>query len=125
MKTRTIIGIAGFFLTIAVMIPLLFFLTRGAVSSNQFAVIVAGVLFLVVWTIPYVTLVDPLLRRAVGALFNVTIEWRGTSNSISWTPVENSGCLFGLFLDVLGYLFVILWLVPFAAAIGLVLWLRH
>ena len=125
MKTRAIFGILGFVLTLVVMIPVLFFLSRGAVSANQFALIVGGVLLLVVWTVPYVTLVDPLLRRALGALFNVTIEWRGTSNSMSWTPVENSGCIFGLFLDLLGYFFIILWLLPFGAAIGLVLWFRH
>lgn len=125
MKTRVILGISGFVLTIAVMIPVLFFLSRGAVSPNQFAVIAAGVLLLVVWTISYVTLVDPLLRRAVGALFNVTIEWRGPSNSISWTPVENGGCILGFFLGLLGYFFMVLWLLPFGAAIALVLWFRH
>ena|SRR6267154_2088109 len=125
MKTRAIIGICGFVLTLVVMIPILFILSSGAISSNQFGVIVAGVLFLVLWTIPYVTLIDPLLRRAVGALFSVTIEWRGIGNSISWTPVENCGCIFSLFLDLLGYFFIILWFVPFAAAIGLVLWFRH
>ena len=125
MKTRTTVGITSLVLTLVVMIPVLFFLSRGVVSSNQFGVIVVCVLFLVLWTIPYVTLVDPLLRRAVGALFNVTIELRGSSNSISWTPVENSGCLLGLFLGLLGYFFITLWFVPFAAAIGLVLWFRH
>ena len=125
MKTRTTVGIAGFVLTLIVIIPTLFFLTRDAVNENQFVVIVAAVLLLVLWTIPYVTLIDPLLRRAVGTLFNLTIEWRGVTNSISWTPLEQTGCLLGLFLDLLGYFFIIFWFVPFAAAIGLVLWLRH
>ncbi|MEP6911822.1 MAG: hypothetical protein ABI923_03655 [bacterium] len=125
MKPRAIFGIAGFVLTIAVMVPVLFFLSRGAVSTNQFVVITSAVLLLVLWTIPYVTLVDPLLRRGVGALFNVTIEWRGTSKSISWTPVEDMGCLTGLFIDLLGYFFIILWLLPFGAAVAMVLWLRH
>ena len=125
MKTRSIVGLTGLVLTLVVMIPVLFFLSRGVVSTNQFIVIVACVLFLVLWTIPFVTLVDPLLRRAVGALFNVTIEWRGTSNSISWTPAEKTGCILGLFLDLLGYFFVVLWLLPFGAAIALVLWFRH
>ena len=125
MKTRGIIGITGLVLTLVVMLPVLFFLSRGAVRPDQFGVIVACVLFLVVWTIPYVTLVDPLLRRAVGALFNVTIEWCGTSNSISWTPAEKTGCILGLFIDLLGYFFIVLWLLPFGAAIALVLWFRH
>ena len=125
MKTRSIVGLSGLVLTLVVMIPVLFFLSKGVVSTNQFGVIVACVLFLVLWTIPYVTLVDPLLRRAVGALFNVTIEWRGTSNSMSWTPAEKTGCLLGLFIGLLGYFFIVLWLLPFGAAIALVLWFRH
>jgi hypothetical protein len=124
-KTRVVVGLAAFVLTIAVMIPALFFLSRGAVSFNQYFVIVAAVLSLVLWTIPYATLVDPWLRRGVGTLFNITIEWRGTSNSLSWTPVEETGCLVGLFVDVLGYFFIILWLLPFGAAIALVFWFRH
>lgn len=125
MTTRTTMGIAGFVLTLIVTIPILFFVTREEVNRSQFVVIVSAVLLLVLWTIPYITLVDPSLRRAVGALFNRTIEWRGVTNSISWTPLEETGCLLGLFLDLLGYLFLILWFVPFAAAIGLLLWLRH
>jgi len=125
MKTRTMIGITGFILTLAVMIPLLFVLSRGAVSTNQFIVIVAAVLLLVLWTIPYATIVDPWLRRSVGALFGVTIEWRGTSKSMSWTPVEETGCLRGLFIDLLGYLFVILWLLPLVAILALAWWLRR
>src|ERR1700730_12795075 len=119
------LGIVALVLTFVLMIPILFILSRNTVNPNQFILIVSAVLLFVLWTIPYATVVDPLLRRAVGALFNVTIEWRGTSNSISWTPVENSGCMFGLVLDLLGYVFVILWFVPFAAAIGLVLWFYH
>lgn len=119
------LGIAAFALTLVFVIPALFVLSRNAVSANQYFVIVAAVLLLVLWTIPYATLVDPWLRRSVGALFNVTIEWRGTSNSLSWTPVRETGCIAGLFIDLLGYFFIILWFTPFAAAIGLVLWLRH
>ena len=119
------LGIVALVLTLALTIPILFILSRGAVNTNQFILIMSGVLLLVLWTIPYATLVDPWLRRAVGALFNVTIEWRGTSKSLSWTPVQETGCIAGLFIDLLGYFFIILWLVPFAAAIGLVLWLRH
>lgn len=118
-------GIAGFALTLIVTIPILFFLTRDAVNRSQFVVIVSAVLLLVLWIIPYMTLVDPFLRRAVGALLSLTIEWRGVTNSISWTPLEETGCLLGLFLDLLGYFFIILWFVPPAAAIGLALWLRH
>ena len=125
MKTRAIIGVTSLVLTLIVMLPVLFFLSRGAVSTNQFGVIVSSVLLLVLWTILYVTLVDPLLRRGVGALCNVTIEWRGISRSISWTPVENTGCILGLFIGLLCYFFIVLWLLPFGAAIGFVLWFRH
>jgi hypothetical protein len=59
MKTRAIIGITALVLTLIVMIPVVFFLTRGAVSPNQFGVITAGVLFLILWTISYAMLVDP------------------------------------------------------------------
>lgn len=125
MKPRAVFGIAGFVLTIALMIPALFFLSRGAVSTNQYVGIVSAVLALVLWTIPYVTLVDPWLRRGVGALFGTGIEWRGTSSSMSWTPLEKTGCLASLFIDLLGYFFILLWLAPPGAVIVLVLWFRH
>ena len=125
MKSRVIFGISGFVLTILITIPVLFLLSRGAVGASQYLAIVSAVLALVLWTIVYATLVDPWLRRCVGALFNVTIEWRGTSKSVSWTPAEEAGCLASLFMGLLGYFFLILWFVPFAAAIGLVLWFRH
>ena len=125
MKSRAIFGISGLVLTLVITVPLLFFLSRGAVGTSQYLAIVSGVLALVLWTIPYVTLVDPWLRRCVGALFNVTIEWRGTSKSMSWTPTQETGCLASLFIDLLGYFFLILWFVPVAGAIGLVLWFRH
>ena len=125
MKTRAIFGILGFVLTVAVMIPVLFVLSRGDLSTNQFVLIVSGVLLLVLWTIPYMTLIDPLLRRAAGAVFGVTIEWRGPRNSLSWTPVEATGCLSELVIGSLGYLLIVLWFVPFGAAIALVFWLRH
>jgi len=125
MKTRTIVGIAGFVLTIALMIPLLFFLSRGAVSTSQYLIIVLGVLLFVLWTIPYAMLVDPLLRRVIGTLLGVTIEWRGTNNSRSWTPVEETGCILGLIIDLLGYSFIILWIMPFAVAVALVLWFKY
>ncbi len=112
-------------LTLVVMIPVLFVLSRSTVSPNQFILIVSAVLLLVLWTIPYVTLVDPLLRRGVGALFNVTIEWRGTSKSLAWTTDEEAGCILGVFIDLLGYFFIFLWLLPVGAAVALVLWLRH
>jgi hypothetical protein len=119
------LGIVALLLTLVLTIPFLFILSRGTVNTNQFILIVSGVLLLVLWTIPYATLVDPWLRRGVGALFNVTIELRGTSKSLSWTPVPETGCIAGLFIGLLGYFFIGLWLLPFAAAIGLVLWLRH
>ncbi len=119
------LGLVALVLTLVLTIPILFILSRHTVNPNQFILIVSGALLLVLWTIPYATLIDPWLRRGVGALFNVTIEWRGTSKSLSWTPVQETGCIAGLFIDLLGYFFIGLWLVPFAAAIGLVLWLRH
>lgn len=125
MKARGLIGIAAFVLTIALTIPVLFLLSRSAVNTNQFILIVAGMLLLVLWTVPYITLVDPGLRRVVGAVFGVNIEWRGTTNSLSWTPVEEIGCLRGLVIDLLGYFFMALWFVPFAGAIVLILWFRR
>ena len=118
-------GLVALVLTLVLTIPILFILSRNAVNTNQFILIVSAVLLFVLWTIPYATLVDPWLRRVVGAVFGTTIEWRGTSKSTSWTPVEESGCISGLFIGLLGYLFVILWLVPFGGAIALVLWFRH
>src|SRR5437867_2017586 len=125
MTKRAGVGVAAFALTIMFTIPLLFLLSRDAIGTNQYFIIVAGVLLLVFWTIPYATLVDPLLRRGVGTLLNIKIQWRGSSNSIAWTPVEETGCLLSLFIDLLGYFFIALWFVPFAAVIVLVLWLRH
>lgn len=124
MKTRLIVGISSMVLTLAVMIPVLFFLTRGSGSSSVYLLIVASVLFLVLWTIAYITLFDALLRRAVGALFNVTINWSGPSSSIAWTPVEKTGCLAGFSIGLLGYVFLFLWIAPFVATVGVVLWLR-
>ena len=124
MKPRGIVGVLTFVLTIALMIPVLFFLSRGAVGTNLFILIVSGALLVVLWTIPYATLVDPGLRRVVGGVFGITIEWRGVGNSISWTPVEKVGCIQGLFIDLLGYFFILLWFLPFAAAIAMVFWLR-
>src|SRR6266404_6149462 len=125
MRKRAGVGLAAFALTIIFMIPLLFVLSRGAIGANQYFIIVTGVLLLVCWTIPYATLVDPLLRRGAGSLLNLNIQWRGSSNSIAWTPVEETGCLLSLFIDLLGYFFIAIWFVPFAAVIVLVLWLRH
>jgi hypothetical protein len=45
-------GIAGFVLTLIVMIPILFFLTRGEVNRSQFVVIVCAALLLVSWSSP-------------------------------------------------------------------------
>ena len=124
MKTRLIVGLSSMVLTFGVLIPVLFFLTRGSVSSKVFLLIVASVLLLVLWTVAYVTLFDPLLRRAVGTLFNVTISWSGPSSSIAWTPAEKTGCLAELSIGLLGYLFLFLWIAPFLVAAGAVFWLR-
>jgi len=119
------LSLLGFTVAFLFTIPLLFILTRNSVNAGQFILILAAVLLLVLWTILYVMLVDPLLRRGVGALLNLQIVWRGQSKSIGWTPVEETGCLLGFFIDMLGYFFIILWLLPFAIAIGLVMWLRR
>ena len=79
-------GIVALVLTLVVMIPVLFILSRNSVTSNQFIFIVSAVLLLVLWTILYAMLVEPLLRRGVGALLNLHIEWRGPGKSIAWTP---------------------------------------
>ena len=122
MKTRALVGIAAFVLTLAVMIPALFFLSRGAVNTSQYVGIVTAVVTLVLWMIPYAAVVDPWLRRGVGALFGTSIEWRGTGKSTSWTPEAETGCIATLFIDLLGYLFILVW--P-GALIGLVLWFHH
>ena len=119
------LGLVALALTLVLMTPVLFILSRNSVDTSQFILIVSAVLSFVLWTIAYATLIDPLLRRGIGALFGTTIEWRGPSKSIAWTPVEETGCLLSLFIDALGYFFIILWFLPFAAAIGLALWLRH
>jgi len=124
MKTRGVVGVLAMVLTIGLLIPVLFFLTRGAVAPNQFVVIAAGVLALVLWTIPYATLVDPALRKVVGAVFGTEIGWGGTTNSLHWATPGEFGCISSLFVELLGYFFIILWFVP-PAAIALVLWLRH
>jgi len=98
------LGIVALLLTLVLTMPMLFIMSRGSVNTNQFILIVSRVLLLVLWTIPYATLVDPWLRRSVGKLFNVTIEWRGTSNSLSWTPVRETGWIARLFMDLLGIL---------------------
>ena len=118
------VGILALVLTLGLLIPVLFIVTRGAVSSNQFIIIAVGVLALVVWTIPYATLVDPALRKLVGAVFGTEIGWGGTTNQLHWATPQEFGCLPSLFIELLGYFFIILWFVP-PAAIALVLWLRH
>jgi hypothetical protein len=124
MKSRAIVGLAAFVLTLAVLLPLLFLLSRGAVSTSQYLVIGLAVMLMVLWTIPYAVVVDPLLRRGVGSLLGVTIEWQGTSNSLSWTAVEETGCLLGVMVVFLGYLFMVLWFTPLVSVVALILWLR-
>ena len=119
------LSIVALVLVLMLTMPILFILSRNSVNSSQFILIASAVLLLVLWTIPYATLVDPLLRRGVGALFGTTIEWRGTSKSISWTPGGETGCIASLLIDLLGYFFIILWLLPFGAGIVLMLWRRH
>jgi len=118
------VGILALVLTLGLLIPVLFIVTRGAVSQNQFIVILAGVLALVLWTIPYATLVDPALRKIVGAALGTEIGWGGTTNALHWDTGQEFGCLASLFVELLGYFFIILWFVP-PAALALVLWLRH
>ena len=107
------------------MIKVLFLLSQSTVSSYQFVLIVGSVLLLVLWTVAYVAAVDPLLRRVVGSIFGLNIQWRRSGSTTSWTPEEKTGCILGLFIDLLGYAFIVLWLVPFAAAVIAVLWFRH
>jgi hypothetical protein len=113
-------GLVGLGLTLMLTLPILFVLTRSAVSTNQFIVI----LFLI-WTVLYALLVDPLLRRLVGNIFNVRIEWRGSSKSIAWTPIESQGCLSEMVVALLGWTFVILWILPFAIMVFFVYRARH
>ena len=124
MKTRGIVGILAFLLALGVLIPVLFFITRGAVNQNQFIRIAAGVLAMVLWTIPYATLVDPALRKVVGAVFGTEIGWGGTTNSLHWVTSQEFGCIGSLFVELRGYVFIVLWFIP-PAAIGVLVWLRH
>src|SRR5215510_103787 len=122
MKRRAIIGMAAFALTTCVMLPVLFLLTRNAVTSSQFLLIVIAVLSLVLWTIPYITLIDPKLRQLSGAALGQTIEWRGTTNSLSWTPSNEAGCFTSLLIDLLGYFFIGVWFFPFAVILAVLFW---
>jgi len=124
MKTRGVVGVVALLLTLCLLMPVLFFVTRGAVSPNQFVRIAVAVLALVLWTIPYATLVDPALRKIVGAVFGTEIGWGGTTNSLHWATPQELGCISTLFVELLGYLFIILWFVP-PVAIAVVLWLRR
>ena len=117
-------GLVGLGLTLMLTLPILFVLTRSAVSTNQFIVIVGVVLLFLIWTVLYALLVDPLLRRLVGNIFNVRIEWRGSSKSIAWTPIESQGCLSEMVVALLGWTLVILWILPFAIMVFLY-WARH
>ena len=118
-------GLIGLGLTLLLTIPILFVLTRGTVGTNQFIVIVGVVLLFLIWTVLYALLVDPLLRRLVGNIFNVRIEWRGPSKSIAWTPVESQGCFSEMVIALLGWTFVILWILPFVVVVFFVYWARH
>ena len=122
MKTRPIVGIAGLVLTLAVMLPAVFLISRGSVSKQLYLAITVAVLGFVVWVIAYAALVDPLLRRGAGALLGTRIEWQGTGSSILWTPVEKKGCLAELTAAFLGYVFITLWLLPYAVALILIWW---
>jgi len=124
MKSRGVVGVVALLLTLCLLMPVLFFVTRGAVSPNQFVRIAVAVLALVLWTIPYATLVDPALRKIVGAVFGTEIGWGGTTNSLHWATPQELGCISTLFVELLGYLFIILWFVP-PVAIAVVLWLRR
>jgi hypothetical protein len=119
------VGLVALALTLGLALPVLFILTRSSTSPNQFITIAIGVLLLVLWTIVYVTLVDPVLRRVAGSVFQRTIEWRGTSQSLSWTAVEETGCLVSLLVALLGYFFIALWLLPFGAGVALIWWISR
>jgi hypothetical protein len=125
MKTRPLIGLITILLTLAVIVPLIFFLSRGVIPANQFLLIALGILALLLWVIPFVTLVDPLLRRGVGSILNLNIVWRGrgAGRAASWTAMEKSGCLTGIALEALGYFFLLIWYLPWLGVIGIVWWI--
>ena len=122
MKKAALIGLG---ITLLLVIPTLYFLTRTSVSTNQFVVITGVVFLFVLWTVIYMIRVDPLLRRLIGGVFNVRIEWSGPGNSIAWTAVEPTGCLHEMLIGAFGYVFIALWILPFAGAVFLVYWLRR
>ena len=121
MKRPALFGLG---IVLLVAIPVLFVLSGSSISTTRFIVIAGGVLLFVLWTAVYALLVDPLLRTWTGAVFGVRIEWHGPSRSIAWTPVESRGFLRDMLIEVLGYVFITLWTVPFASAVFLVYWLR-
>ena len=112
-------ALAGLGVTLLLVIPLLFVLTRKAAGTNRVIVITGVVLLFVLWTALYAMLVDPLLRRFIGGIFMVRIEWRGPGNSIAWTAAEPQGCLREMLIALFGYVFLTLWILPFAGAVFL------
>ncbi|OLE51533.1 MAG: hypothetical protein AUG51_22385 [Acidobacteria bacterium 13_1_20CM_3_53_8] len=66
------------------------------------AIIIASL----VWLAFYLLIIDRLLRRLVGALFNVHIEWRRSSgNRAEWRVIEEEreGCLLSMVVGILCY----------------------
>ena len=112
-------ALAGLGITLLLVLPILFVLTRRA-GTNRIVVITGVVLLFALWTALYVMLVDPLLRRLMGRTLNARIEWRGPSNSIAWTAAEPQGCLREMLIAGFGYLFLALWILPFAGVVFLV-----
>ena len=113
-------ALAGLGITLLLVLPILFVLTRRAAGTNRIVVITGVVLLFVLWTALYVMLVDPLLRRLMGRTLNVRIEWRGPSNSIAWTAAEPQGCLREMLIALFGYVFLAIWVLSFAGVVFLV-----
>ena len=113
-------ALAGLGITLLLVIPILFVLTKSAAGTNRIVVITGVVLLFALWTALYVMFVDPLLRRMMGGIFMVRIEWRGPGNSIAWTAAEPQGCLREMLIAVFGYVFLTLWILPFAGVVFLV-----
>jgi hypothetical protein len=97
-------GIIGLVVTLLVVIPVVFLISRPVIGTKQALSAVAFGLVVLVWGFVYVLAIDPWLRRGIGSLFNTKIEWSGDS----WEAGEGTGCLASLVLFFLCYFFIVL-----------------
>ena len=110
-------GIIGLVVTLLVVIPLVFLISRPVIGTKQALSAVAFALVVAAWAFAYVLAIDPWLRRGIGSLFNIKIEWTGTTNG-GWDAGGETGCLARLVIYFLGYVFMLLLVVMPALLLG-------